>query len=230
MSSIAPTTVTCAKTVPEAKTLTGALALFLRFPTPKILGAKALLFVVLRSLLGEFSIWESAVVAAVILWWPFQEWFLHKTVLHLKPRVIFGHNFDPMFAKRHRYHHSFPWILETTFLPTGFVLAMTPLHVGLWFLFAPNWEFACTGIAAYTFVTIVYEWTHYLTHSPYRPRSEYVKKIYKNHALHHFKNENYWFSFTVPAIDRFCGTDPEGNVVKSDTCKTLGVDDGFVAP
>lgn len=200
------------------------------FSTPKILGVKVLLFVAYRCYLGDWSFWDTALVLLVGLWWPMQEWFLHRTVLHMKPKTIFGYKFDPMFAKRHRYHHRFPWVLETTFLPSAFVLTLVPLHIAAWVIAAPSLELACTGIAAYSFATLVYEWTHFLTHSAYRPKSNYVKTIYRNHSLHHFKNGNYWFSFTVPAIDWVCGTEPNGIVAKSDTCRTLGVDDSFVSP
>jgi hypothetical protein len=230
MSSIAPTTTTCAKSVPEAKTISGAIGLFYKFPTPKILSLKILVFALLRTQLGAITAWDLVIAIGVVLWWPFQEWFLHKTVLHLKPRMIFGRHFDPMFSKRHRYHHRFPWILETTFLPTKFVLTLVPLHIAAWCFAMPDLSLACTGIAFYTLVTLVYEWTHFLTHSPYRPRSQYVKTIYKNHALHHFKNEHYWFSFTVPWIDTAMGTSPEAGVEQSETCRTLGVEDAFAEP
>ena len=54
-----------------------------------------------------------------------------------------------------------------------------------------------------------YEWTHYLVHSDYRPRSRWYRSVWRNHRLHHYKNEHYWFTVTsAGTADRLFGTYP----------------------
>ena len=68
-----------------------------------------------------------------------------------------------------------------------------------------------------------YEWTHYLVHSDYRPRTRAYRAVWRNHRLHHYKNEHYWFTVTTAGTaDRLFGTypDPE-SVPTSPTAKNL---------
>jgi sterol desaturase/sphingolipid hydroxylase (fatty acid hydroxylase superfamily) len=83
---------------------------------------------------------------------------------------------------------------------------------------------ALTGIAtAYAMLT-TYEWTHFLIHSPYRPRHRPYRTIWRAHRLHHFRNEHYWFGVTVHLADRVLRTYPEReDVPLSPTARTLGV-------
>jgi sterol desaturase/sphingolipid hydroxylase (fatty acid hydroxylase superfamily) len=47
--------------------------------------------------------------------------------------------------------------------------------------------------------------------------------MYRNHRLHHFKNEHYWFAVTTPGLaDRALGTYPDPqSVPTSPTAKNL---------
>ena len=70
---------------------------------------------------------------------------------------------------------------------------------------------------------LVYEWTHYLVHTDYKPRSRAYKAVWRHHRLHHFKNENYWLTVTTAhTADRLFGTDPDpATVPTSPTAKNL---------
>ena len=65
---------------------------------------------------------------------------------------------------------------------------------------------------------------HYLVHTRYTPRSARYQRLWRNHRLHHFKNEHYWFGVTMLSADRLLRTapDPE-SVERSETARTLGV-------
>ena len=68
----------------------------------------------------------------------------------------------------------------------------------------------------------IYEWTHFLIHTAYRPRSRYYRTIWRNHRLHHFKNERYWHGITQNLSDRVLGTNPDQSTVRrSRTARTL---------
>jgi sterol desaturase/sphingolipid hydroxylase (fatty acid hydroxylase superfamily) len=69
----------------------------------------------------------------------------------------------------------------------------------------------------------IYEWCHFLIHTPYRPRGWYYRSIWRGHRLHHFKNEHYWFGVTSTLGDHLLRTAPEQSTVKkSGTARTLG--------
>lgn len=210
----------------EARSLRGAARLFFRFGSPRMLAASVGIWSAIRFAFGPVGVWDLAIVLGVAMWWPMQEWVLHVAVLHFRPRTIAGRRIDPYAARVHRWHHRNPWVLEGLFLPVKVLLVLTPIHAALWWWAMPQTAFALTGVTAFTAAALIYEWTHYLAHVPYVPRTAYVRRIRRHHQLHHFKNEHYWHAFTVPAIDGLMGTGPDPNdVERSETVRTLGVDD-----
>jgi hypothetical protein len=71
----------------------------------------------------------------------------------------------------------------------------------------------------------VYEWTHYLIHTSYRPRHRLHRYVWRAHRSHHFRNEHYWFGVTMHIADHVIGTFPSGGAVEvSPTARTLGVE------
>ncbi len=75
---------------------------------------------------------------------------------------------------------------------------------------------------------LLYEWCHYLIHTDYKPKGVVYRAIWRDHRLHHFKNEHYWFGVTTPGTaDRVLRTYPDpAQVPTSPTAKNLhaGVD------
>ena len=155
-----------------------------------------------------------------------QEWLAHVFILHLKPRKILGRKFDLYVSYAHRLHHREPWAVEHVFVPTRVVLVMMlivlPSITAMLALVLP-FGVILSGLATYTVFSVGYEWTHFLIHTGYKPRTRLFRKVWRNHRLHHFKNENYWFCVSMLRADYFMKTAPEPNLVeKSDTCRTLG--------
>jgi sterol desaturase/sphingolipid hydroxylase (fatty acid hydroxylase superfamily) len=71
-----------------------------------------------------------------------------------------------------------------------------------------------------------YEWSPFLIHSTYVPRSAGFRAVWRAHILHHYKNEQYWFGVTNPVADYVLRTRPAKDAVPtSPTARTLGVDD-----
>lgn len=227
MSAVADREMTRAHDVPGLDTLGGAARHFFSYPSPRILASKIAVFAALRVWLGGYGIGDLWVLLGVAIYWPLQEWFLHQRLLHWTPRTIFGLRVDPPPARVHRRHHRQPWILEHVFLPPSAVLPLIPLNLGVWWLITPTVELWCSGVLLFTCAALLYEWVHYLTHVPYKPRRAYYRRIWRNHRLHHFKSEHHWHAFTVPWVDVIMGTGPDpATVEKSPTVRTLGVDDG----
>lgn len=194
--------------------------------SPQILLVNFVVVALARTQAAAPTLLDLGVVLAVLAYWPVQEWTAHKFVLHAPPRRIGRWVLDPKPARTHRAHHRQPWIVETTLLPASFVAAMVPIYLVFWWLATPTLATMLSGAATFAGCALVYEWVHYLCHAHYVPRSAYFRQVARNHKLHHFKNERYWYAFTAPALDRWLGTDPPpGKVETSETVRTLGVDD-----
>jgi len=215
-------TETRARDVAGTDTLWGIIKLFFRFLTPQLISAQILIAGALRVWLGEWSTGDLWVMGGILVYWPFQEWFFHLTLLHMKPFQVFGMQVDLGPARAHRYHHRHPWVLETTFVPPKAIGVLIPVNLAFWCLLMPTWQLACTGVMVFSGAALIYEWVHYLVHTPYKPKTRYFQRICRNHRLHHFKHERYWYSFTVPWIDTLFGTNPDpGKIEKSATVRTL---------
>lgn len=211
-------------------TLGEALSEFARHPSPRILMGIVVAAAVLRAALGGWSPWDLAVAAVLVALWPVQEWLIHVFILHWRPRRIAGRTLDFTTPRMHRAHHRDPWQLELVFVPTH-VLAYAPLGVGalLWWL-APAAPQAATALLVYFTLALHYEWVHFLVHTRYRPRTRRYRRLWRNHRLHHFKNEHYWYGVTMLGGDRLLGTraDPAA-VPTSPTCRTLGLEESLDA-
>jgi Fatty acid hydroxylase superfamily len=216
----------------EVISLARARREFLRKESPWVIGAGIVVLVVLRATIGDLS-WRDAVAAAAMLAiYPFGEWAIHVFLLHAKPIRIRGRKLDTVAARAHRAHHRDPTDLNMVALywwqAAFLMLVAVPLTIGLGALIAtalagpvPLGAMVSAAIAGYCMV-FLYEWTHFLIHTAYRPRTRAYKTIWRNHRLHHFKNEHFWHGITNNLSDRVLGTNPEAREVpKSKTARTL---------
>jgi sterol desaturase/sphingolipid hydroxylase (fatty acid hydroxylase superfamily) len=135
---------------------------------------------------------------------------------------------DPLYARRHRMHHRDPRNVPLVFIPlpvlAGFVVVLFAFS---WFVFSTK-QMTATSFATMMTYLFTYEWIHYLIHSSYVPKGWLFRTIWRNHILHHYKNEKYWFGVTNPIGDYVLRTHlAKDSVPSSPTARTLGVDDEF---
>jgi hypothetical protein len=196
---------------------------FLDQPSGRLLASQVVVLAALRCTRERPDRTDLAIVAGVAAWWPLQEWLAHRYVLHAPPRRIAGREIDPKVARLHRSHHADPW--NNVGLPLSFLIPAVPVHALVWAAVTPNRRRALTGMLAFGSATLVYEWTHFLTHTSYRPKRSWFRKLQRRHRLHHFKDENKWLGFTVPYVDDLFGTAPDpSTVATSPTVRTLGIE------
>lgn len=203
--------------------LRDAIKLFFGNLNPWLLLTAMICALTWRLTLGEFSVWDVAVCLGLIAFEPLQEWLIHVHLLHLRPRTCLGMRIDPEVASKHRAHHREPWDLDTVFIPRRTLIALLPLTFGVWWAILPTWQLTASALTTVYGIGLVYEWTHFLTHTRYKPAGRLYKRIFRYHRLHHFKNEHYWFGVTAHGGDRLLGTmpDPRG-VPTSPTARDLG--------
>lgn len=214
-------------------TLLDCARAFARFRSPRVLAAFFVVFVVARIAVGDWSWLDLAAAALLVASQPFTEWLIHVGLLHSKPRKLGPWTIDLPTARMHRWHHREPTLLEAVLIPGSLIAGfLLPVVLVMWLL---SWPWALLGAShlgvwltlmiVSVLLTAAYEWSHFLIHTPYRPRSRYYRTIWRSHRLHHFKNEHYWFGVSSDAADRVLGTNPDHRAVpKSETAKTLGVD------
>ena len=203
-------------------TLDGALREFIRRPTPRIMALAVGASLAARITIRGWSWWELLVPAIVLALEPLTEWMIHVHLLHFRPREVGGRRLDPLIARKHREHHGDPKDLDLIFVPMPVLIPALAVSAALFLLLSRTPGWACTGIAATTGMLLVYEWTHFLIHTPYRPRTAAYRYIWRAHRLHHFRNERYWFGVTVHLADHLLGTFPaKDDVELSPTARTL---------
>jgi Fatty acid hydroxylase len=204
------------------RTLAEALPVFLHHGSPRVVVVALAVALVARLAVGQWSAWDVVPILGLVAYWPIQEWLIHVYILHYRPMTVFGRTVDFRVPRKHRQHHRAPWEIEMLFIPMHSFTYALPLLVGLWFVLTPSTPLALTGIVTHLALTLHYEWVHYLVHTRYQPISAYYQRLWRNHRLHHFKNEHYWMGVTMTSGDRLFGTAPAvKDVETSGTCRTL---------
>jgi sterol desaturase/sphingolipid hydroxylase (fatty acid hydroxylase superfamily) len=211
--------------------LADCLREFLRQPSPPYLIGAVAAALALRLVQGGWS-WRDAVVGVGLLAaTPFVEWTIHVYLLHSPPINLRGRRVEMLTAREHRAHHEAPSVLGGVLLPVyGVLVFLAMIALVNWLLSfgielllgGPRLAYATAGVLVSFAILATYEWTHFLIHAPYKPRRRYFKAIWRNHRLHHFKNERYWFGVTSTIGDRVIGTLPDQrSVPRSATARSL---------
>lgn len=204
-------------------TLGAAARLFCRSANARIEAAAVAALLVARLLAGAPTGSDVLVVAALLAAQPFFEWAFHLYVLHYRPVRVLGRVVDFELARKHREHHADPAVVELVFVPLRSLVALMAGAVAIALPFSSGRPAVITALATGALVLLAYEWTHYLIHSSYRPKSRLFRAIRRAHRLHHFKNEQYWFGVMSPAADVVLGTNPDPAAVGvSATARNLG--------
>lgn len=204
-------------------TLGDAAREFWRHPSPWLLGAGALSALAVRAALGDWQPTDAVVPIAVAAAFPFFEWMIHVFVLHWRPRRIGRLRVDPLLARKHREHHIAPRDVDLVFIPLQSVIGALASATLIALLAFPRTAMGLTFLATILGCGVVYEWCHYLIHTDYKPKSALYRVMWRDHRLHHFKNEHYWFGVTTPGTaDRLLRTYPDpASVPTSPTAKNL---------
>lgn len=207
----------------EALALGGAWREFWRHPSPWMIGSSLLGSIVARVLVGGGSWWELLSPILLIALFPVIEWVIHVGILHWRPRRLGPLTVDSLLARDHRAHHADPRDLPLVFIPWRALLWLVPAFVLVAWLTMPTTSAMLSLLVSVFGIQFGYEWTHYLIHSDYKPRSRWYRHVWRNHRLHHYKNEHYWFTVTsAGTADRLFGTYPDpATVASSKTVKDL---------
>ncbi|HVM39658.1 MAG TPA: sterol desaturase family protein [Acidimicrobiia bacterium] len=206
--------------------LRDATALFFSRRNGRVVVAAVAVALVARLVHGGFGGLDLVVVAAVVAAQPFVEWTIHVSVLHFRPRSLGRRTVDLPIARKHRAHHRDPRDVDLVFVPLPDLLLLLVAIPAGFLLLEPDLGLALTGVLTGYALLAVYEWTHFLIHQPYTPKTRLYRYVRRAHVLHHFRNENYWFGVTMHLGDHVLRTFPaKDDVPLSPTARTLGVEE-----
>jgi sterol desaturase/sphingolipid hydroxylase (fatty acid hydroxylase superfamily) len=123
---------------------------------------------------------------------------------------VAGRTVDPLLAREHRAHHADPRDIPLVFIPWRALVWIIATDMVVALVAFPRVALAFTFLVVLAALGLGYEWTHYLIHSDYRPRTRLYRAVWRNHRLHHYKSEHYWFTVTTAGTaDRLLGTYPD---------------------
>ena len=204
-------------------TLTAAAREFWRHPTPWLFSVALIAAVTARIAVGDWGLGDAVVPFAIAAGFPLLEWTIHVVVLHWRPRRVGRFTVDPLLARKHREHHVAPRDVDLVFIPLQSAIGAVAAAVAIALLVFPRTGMGLTFLVVMLTCGLLYEWCHYLVHTDYKPKTTAYRAIWRDHRLHHFKNEHYWFGVTTPGTaDRLLRTYPDpATVPASPTAKNL---------
>ena len=204
-------------------TLSDAWREFWKHPSPWMIGASLGASLTARIAVGDWQIADAIVPLVMVALFPFFEWTIHVFILHWRPKHFGPLTVDPLLAREHRAHHMDPRNIPLIFIPWRALLWVLPLTIAIALLAFPRLGLGLTYLVFIGMLGIGYEWSHFLIHSDYKPKTRVYRAIWRNHRNHHYKNEHYWFTVTSSGTaDRVLGTYPDPSAVAtSPTAKNL---------
>jgi hypothetical protein len=196
---------------------------FVKHPSPWMIGSTFAAALTARVVVGDWQITDAIVPLVMVALFPFLEWLIHVFILHWRPKRIGRLTMDPLLAREHRAHHMDPRNIPVIFIPWPALLWVLPLTISVALLAFPRPGLGLTYLVFISMLGIGYEWSHYLIHSDYKPKTGVYRAVWRNHRNHHYKNEHYWFTVTSSGTaDRVLGTYPDpSTVATSPTAKNL---------
>jgi dihydroceramide fatty acyl 2-hydroxylase len=152
---------------------------------------------------GQTFLVSLALCVGGFLAWTLAEYWLHRLFFHWQPGGKWG---ERMHFLVHGVHHTWPRDKYRLVMPPAVSISLYFIFLGIfWMTLGPRyaWGFHSGYVVGYMF----YDLTHYYLHH-YSPKTEYGRRLKKNHMLHHFKDPENRFGVSNMVWDRVFGTVP----------------------
>ncbi len=141
--------------------------------------------------------------------WTLFEYFAHRYIFHMKVK-------NPTLQKvayiLHGNHHHYPRDRQRLFMPPVPSIILSAIIFGIFYLIMRDiaWAFFPGFILGY----LLYASMHYAIHAFAPPKG--MKALWRNHHLHHYKDEELGFGVSNTFWDRVFGTMFDLKKVKED--------------
>ncbi len=132
--------------------------------------------------------------------WTLFEYFAHRFLFHIKPKTERGRKFAFIM---HGNHHMYPRDRQRLFMPPVPSLILATVIFGLFYLIFREHAFAF--FPGFTIGYLMYGTMHYAIHAM-KPPFKWMKPLWRNHHLHHYKDEEKGFGVSSTIWDHVFGT------------------------
>ncbi len=159
-----------------------------------------------------FSVWKSFAIGVSplvfgvlflsgVIFWTLLEFVLHRYAFHFFPVGDFQVRVQFLF---HGVHHQYPNDKDRLVMPVTLSLLITAL---LFLLFSVIFgEFVWGFFVGVTLGYLAYDMTHYSIHHIRAPRNVYLKRLWKHHMDHHYRDTNKAYGVSSALWDHVFGT------------------------
>ncbi len=142
-----------------------------------------------------FSIWATGIFS-----WTITEYTLHRFVFHLTPKTERAKKFSYII---HGNHHHYPRDKQRLFMPPIPSLILASFFFSLQYLILGKMAFMF--FPGFILGYLIYGSMHYAIHA-WNPPFQFMKPLWRNHHLHHYKDEHRGFGVSTTFWDRLFGT------------------------
>ncbi|MBO9633356.1 MAG: sterol desaturase family protein [Chitinophagaceae bacterium] len=135
-----------------------------------------------------------------MFFWTFFEYVMHRWIFHMiaeSPRA------QKVIYVMHGNHHHFPRDRERLFMPPIPSLLISGTIFGIMYLIMRNNAFMF--FPGFILGYLMYGSMHYAIHA-WNPPFKWMKPLWRNHHLHHYKDEGKGYGVSTTIWDRVFGT------------------------
>lgn len=148
-----------------------------------------------------FSLWAIIVIfLSGIFFWSFFEYVAHRFIFHWVSDNPKAQKFAYIL---HGNHHEYPRDRQRLFMPPVPSLLISSILFGLFYLIIRNSAFVF--FPGFIFGYLLYGSMHYAIHA-WNPPFKWMKPLWRNHHLHHYKNDHKGFGVSSTLWDHVFGT------------------------
>jgi sterol desaturase/sphingolipid hydroxylase (fatty acid hydroxylase superfamily) len=148
-----------------------------------------------------FTVWQVFVTWAIGMFsWSLFEYIAHRFIFHMTPDSETGKKISYIM---HGNHHHFPRDRQRLFMPPVPSILISTTLFGIMFLLMGN--FAFMFFPGFLLGYLLYCSMHYAIHA-WNPPFKFMKPLWRNHHLHHYKDEQRGFGVSTTIWDRVFGT------------------------
>jgi len=137
---------------------------------------------------------------AGMLFWTFFEYIAHRFVFHM---ISENPKLQKLAYTLHGNHHHYPRDKQRLFMPPVPSIILASAIFGLQYLFLRQYTFMF--FPGFILGYLMYGTMHYAIHA-WNPPFKWMKGLWRNHHLHHYKNENNGFGVSSTIWDHVFGT------------------------
>jgi sterol desaturase/sphingolipid hydroxylase (fatty acid hydroxylase superfamily) len=135
-----------------------------------------------------------------IFFWTLTEYAIHRFLFHHHPDTEKGKRINYIL---HGNHHEFPRDKERLFMPPIPSLIIASVFFSVYYFLIGKYAFAF--FPGFMLGYLIYATMHYAIHA-WNPPFKWMKPLWRNHHLHHYKHDDLGFGVSSTLWDHVFGT------------------------